>query len=173
MPGSPNQIGYTQGGVEFGVTVDQQDIASRVASMPAGGVSGKHHDIIGEEHRAGREQNAGGSDAIQAAVGGGRIANRVEHVRIADPLEEGVRLSISPPLIARTGDHFLIKAIVVERAIGSIKKTTLAGRQIIVGASGPDKPFHALEVDVGGGPKEVLTEIGQVQLHRDARLVQL
>src|SRR5690348_16309294 len=61
----------------------------------------------------------------------------------------------------------------VQRAIYAVEDAALARVEVVVCAPGPNEPFHPVEADVRGSPKEEVVKIRQIEIHRHMALAKL
>jgi hypothetical protein len=169
----PDQVGDVLGGAEFGVAVDEEHVAGGFVLVPTGRIRGIDDMTIGKEDGAGGFVHAGGGQAVEA-TSTRRVANAIEHVRIADPLEQSVGgAGISAAFVGGTGDGGFVQAVIIQGAIDAVEDACLPIVSIAIGAPGPDEHFHAVDGNVVVGPKEAFVEFGQIKVHGGAALLQL
>jgi hypothetical protein len=169
----PDQVGNVLGGAEFGVAVDEENVAGGFVLVPTGRIRGIDDMAIGEEDGTRGFLHAGGRQAIEAADQR-RVTDTIEHVGIADPLEQSIGgAGVSAAFIGWAGDGGLFQTVIIERAIDAVEDACLPIVSIAVAATSPDEHFHAVDGDVVVGPKKALIEFRQIEVHGDAALLEL
>lgn len=143
----------------------------------------ERNDTVGEEDRSGDVCYVAGNFVVETAGPGGRAAigaTEIEKVGVANPFPKFcLRVVNATALVSRALDQFCDDAVVIERAVDALEDAALgAGRNLVIGVTAPDEPFHTVGADSVWvvdwvAPENAVAKIGEVGVHGDAALAEV